>query len=366
MAKPTSTAADDSAVESALPHPEVLGLPALVGQRAAVATLQASLVAQRPHHAYLFDGPEGVGKATCARALFAAQNCDNPPGPQAGVGAACGQCLSCQKVGAGTHPDLIRVDMSLSGLADEMERIVRRVQYPPFEGKTQLVLFDPADQLTAPTAGVAANRLLKTLEEPRPRTQLVLISAMGSALLPTLRSRCQRIRFVPLGEADMQRVLQTDPHPALRDLTPQTLAPLFKLAQGSLGALYRILDDQARYTELTAAAQHLYEAAKSGRASQMIEQAAEVGADREQALLVLDLLWLRLHDSLCTLVAEGRPVRTRERVIAALAATRAAQAAIRGHTGAPLSIERLLLQLLSILRPVAQAAPRRSAARSTG
>ncbi|MFO0654361.1 MAG: hypothetical protein U0787_04715 [Polyangia bacterium] len=82
------------------------GLGGIVGQDNVVSVLRSALIAKRPHHAYLFDGPEGVGKATTARALAAALNCLAPPAP----GDACGSCEACHKLQAASHPDFITVN----------------------------------------------------------------------------------------------------------------------------------------------------------------------------------------------------------------------------------------------------------------
>ncbi len=342
---PDREAAVSPVGETVAPRPELRGLSGIVGQPRVTAVLLAALTRGRPHHAYLFDGPEGVGKATCARALFAALNCLQPPA----LGSACGTCTSCSKLGSGTHPDFIVFDMTLSGLAEEAERVIRRLQYPPFEGRVQMVLFDPADQFTAPTAVTAANRLLKTLEEPRPATHFVLVTTAASSLLPTLRSRCQRLRFSPLGDAELATVLR-EQHGA----GDEELGAVLKLAQGSLGRGLRYLQDREQLGRFAQAATELYEAAQEGRAARLIEAAGEAGADREQALEVLDLLWLRLHDDLRGQLdgADLHGVSPRgERLLAALRAVRTAQQAIRGYTGAPLSLERMLRHLQPALAP---------------
>jgi DNA polymerase-3 subunit delta' len=316
----------------------------VIGQPQVTSVLLAALSRGRPHHAYLFDGPEGVGKATCARALFAAMNCLQPEG----LGAACGSCASCSKLAAGTHPDFIVFDMTLSGLAEEAERVIRRLQYPPFEGRAQLVLFDPADQFTAPTAVTAANRLLKTLEEPRPATHFVLVTTAASSLLPTLRSRCQRLRFSPLADAELTATLRDVYGASEEDLTA-----VAKLAQGSLGRSLRYLQDREQLGRCAQAATDLYAAAKEGRATRVVEVAGEVGGDREQALEALDLLWLRLHDDLKIEVHghRSRGVNRRsERLLSSLRAVRTAQQAIRGYTGAPLSLERMLRHLSGVFQ----------------
>jgi DNA polymerase-3 subunit delta' len=334
---PTSAAAEPAAEPPA--RAERHGLQGIVGQPQVKSVLLSALRHRQLHHAYLFDGPEGVGKATCARALFAALNCLEPPE----LGGACGVCSSCSKLASGNHPDLISFDMTLSGLADEAERLIRRLQYPPFESKAQVVIFDPADQFSMPTAVTAANRLLKTLEEPRPATHFFLITAASNSLLQTIRSRCQRLRFAPLSDAELGTVLRRGQGAGGDDL-----ATVLKLAQGSLGRAARYLDDREQLGRQTLAASDLYIAASDGRVGRFVELASDIGADREGTLEVLDLLWLRLHDELRSEVASSQQPgasRRSERLLGGLRAVRSAQQAIRGYTGAPLAIERLLRHL---------------------
>ena len=330
-----------AATEDPLAVAAAAGLRGVRGQPRVVEVLRSALVAGRPHHAYLFDGPAGTGKATTARALMAALNCQAPPA----VGDACGECESCLKLSTGSHPDLILVDMTLAGLADEIEKLVRRLQFPPFEGQVQLVLVDPADAFAAPTAQTAANRLLKTLEEPRPRTHFVLVTTAATALLSTIRSRCQRLRFAPLPDADLQQVL-IDAHAVPSELA----ASVSKLAQGSLGRALQFVQDQDGLAKRQQAAQELYQAAKDGRVGAMVSVASDAGADREEAIETLDLLWLRLHEELMAAVARaGSGSGTRDpqvlRLLGAVQAVRDAQQAIRRYTSAPLSLERLQRQL---------------------
>jgi DNA polymerase-3 subunit delta' len=347
----------EPAVAGSSPRPELRGLSGIAGQDRVVSVLLSAMRHGRPHHAYLFDGPEGIGKATCARALFAALNCLEPPS----LGGACGQCSSCIKLAAGTHPDLIVFDMTLSGLAEEAERVIRRLQFPPFEGRVQMVLFDPADQFTAPTAATAANRLLKTLEEPRPATHFVLITTAASSLLSTIRSRCQRLRFAPLPDAALAATLQ-----AQHGASEEDARAVLKLAQGSFGRAVRYLEDKEQLGRCEQSAADLYTAAREGRATRMVEVASDVGADREHTLEALELLWLRLHDDLRGHVDGHGPeplgfYRHCERLLGGLRAVRAAQQAVRGYTGAPLALERMLRHLHSAL----PSSPASAAARGT-
>lgn len=328
-------------------RPEMQGLMGIAGQDRVVATLRSAIQGGRPHHAYLFDGPEGVGKATCARALFAALNCAAPPAP----GDACGRCAACQKLLHGTHPDLIPFDMTLAGLADEAERLIRRLGYPPHEGRAQLVVFDPADNFAMPTAATAANRLLKTLEEPVPGTYFVLVSTAAQGLMQTLRSRTQRLRFLPLSDEVLLSELTR------RHGVPEEVARgVIKPAQGSLGRALRQVQEGERLVQRQDAARGLREAAESGRAQRMVEAAAAVGQDREEAQQVLSLLWLQLHEELRGQVTRA-PGGGLDRLLRQLRAILDATEAIRRFTSAPLALERMLRALSSTgLDPAGRAA----------
>ena len=349
-----STSQGERAAEPAGYRPEQLGLRGIAGQPAVVSVLRSALAAGRPHHAYLFDGPAGVGKAATARALFAGMNCEAPPAP----GDACGACGSCLKLASGNHPDLIVFDMTLSGLADEAERVIRRIQYPPSEGRAQLVLLDPADQLAAPTAQTAANRLLKSIEEPRARTHFVLVTTAASALLQTIRSRCQRLRFAPLPDAVIADELRR--HHGAAGLTDD--AQVLKLAQGSLGRALRLMGDPEGLGKRQAGASALYDAASEGSAARICAAASEQGADREEAIETLDLLWLRLHGELRAAIDRGGPDAARSqqaaRCVSGLRNVRDAQTAIRRYTSPPLALERLLRHLHTSA-PRAASAPAR-------
>lgn len=355
-APPTPKSTPASGESASARTAPVRGLSSVRGQPAVVEVLRGAIAAERLHHAYLFDGPEGVGKASCARALFAALNCQNPPA----AGEACGACDSCSKLAHGTHPDWITPELALSGLADSVEKLVRRLLMPPSESNFQVVLLDPADQLSAPTAQVAANRLLKTLEEPRARTVFVLVATAASGLLSTLRSRCQRLRFVPLPDDVLVELLTTE-----HGVSTSEATRVVGLAQGSIGRALRYLSEPEALSRRSALAETLYQAAQSGRAGPICDAASEAGEDREEALEILDLLWLRLHGELRTGVelattsgiGAGSPKLLR--LTEKLRAVREAQQAIRRYTSAPLSLERLARHLV----PPAVAAAEKATAR---
>lgn len=149
----------------------------------------------RVPHAYLFTGPGGVGKATAALALAAAMNCERAPGE------GCGECAACERIGRGLHPDVITLERQGASQTVPIETIRKQVipvlGLPPHEARARFFLFEEATALLDP----AANALLKTLEEPPARTHFVLCTSSVGELLPTIRSRCQRIIFQPLDAA---------------------------------------------------------------------------------------------------------------------------------------------------------------------
>jgi DNA polymerase-3 subunit delta' len=167
----------------------------ILGQERVISHLKTAMAKGRLSHAYLFVGPQGVGKASVARALAAALNCAQPRAD----GDACGECPSCRRLQAGTHPDFLVISPPESkaqiGIG-QIRELRRLTEYPPW-GAWRVAVIKPAEALTAQN-DAAANALLKTLEEPPDRHVLVL-TALGEAdLLPTVVSRCHKLAFAPL------------------------------------------------------------------------------------------------------------------------------------------------------------------------
>tara|TARA_B100000470_G_scaffold68435_1_gene52233 strand:- start:158 stop:1327 length:1170 start_codon:yes stop_codon:yes gene_type:complete len=218
--KPTKAelAAHDEAVATAgcktAPQAIDPGFDGIIGQDQGLMALQSALLRNRLPHALLFSGPSGIGKATIAGVLTQALNCMKSGGRD-----ACGTCSSCHKVKRGLHPDVlwvapdkgrIRLQQISPRKSDKKETasphtpIVNWVGYRPYEGNRRVVVIDDAHKMNSS----AQNALLKTLEEPPQSSTLVLITPAPSSLLPTIRSRCQTLRFKPLGLAVMRRYLE--------------------------------------------------------------------------------------------------------------------------------------------------------------
>ena len=161
---------------------------------------------------FLFVGPEGVGKRAFALKLAQALLCDRRP--EAALDP-CQVCDACRQVAVGTHPDVDRIakpdDKSFIPLelflgdreSRGREGLCYNLSLKPFSGRRKIAIIDDADYLNE----AGANSLLKTLEEPPPRSVLILIGTSPARQLPTIRSRCQIVRFQPLAEEVVARLL---------------------------------------------------------------------------------------------------------------------------------------------------------------
>jgi len=173
----------------------------VVGHGPIVALLRQAVRRGRLPQSLLFAGPEGVGKRTVAVALAQAVNC-----PRRQDGDACGVCPTCERIAAGRHSDVTYLDKGdeASIKIDALRaRVLSVIGYRPFEAERRVFIVDPADDLVEQ----AQDALLKTLEEPPSAATIILVTAYPDTLPPTIQSRCRRLRFGPLTEADVARVL---------------------------------------------------------------------------------------------------------------------------------------------------------------
>ncbi len=179
----------------------------IVGHHRLLALLSRAAAAETLPPALLLAGPDGAGKRQAAIALAQALNCLSPI--REGEGGlpldACGECASCRRILRGVHPDVITVVPGDTGSIkiEQVRDVIDRASYRPFEGRRRVVIIDEADTLIP----AAQNALLKTLEEPPSTSVFVLVSSRPDALLPTVLSRCPRLRFAALSAADVAAVL---------------------------------------------------------------------------------------------------------------------------------------------------------------
>ena len=175
---------------------------AITGHRPLLELLSRAIARGTLPPSLLFAGPDGVGKRLTALAMAQALNCD-----MAG-NDACGTCRPCTRIARGVHGDVLVVEPGETGAIkiEQIRDVVDRAGYRPFEGRRRVVIIDGADALGLP----AQDAILKTLEEPPSASVFVLITDRPDVLLPTVRSRCQRLRFGALTPGDVAAVLMRD------------------------------------------------------------------------------------------------------------------------------------------------------------
>jgi len=203
----------------------------VVGQERALSLLQRSLEAGSLSHAYLLAGPAHVGKMTLAMDLARAVNCEGAEPP-------CGECASCRRIAEGKHADIQVIDLGggngdsaesesrVKISVEQIEQMQHSAFLPPFEGRCKVFILDGAESLSIG----AANRLLKTLEEPVGGVVFILLTVNERLLPATIVSRCQRIELVPLGTAEVEATLTSR-----WGVEPDKAGLLSRLANGCLG-----------------------------------------------------------------------------------------------------------------------------------
>ncbi len=281
-------------------------LAAVEGQPRAVESLSAALRSGQLHHAYLFGGPEGVGKERTAEAFAQALLCLERPGE------GCGSCAACSRVARRNHPDVtwlmpeaVAVERGLAGRSDftgtpsrelkveQVRALQERLSLRPLEAPRKLAIVVAAESLNTQ----AQNAFLKTLEEPPPDTVMVLLASAPDRLLPTIRSRCSKVHFGPLPTALVsERVAQA------RGLDASTAHMVAVMAAGSLGrALEMDVKGLARRAELIRRFEEV-----GSDARRLLRFAEEFGGSRQDAEDALAVLQLWTRDvALAKVGAEG-------------------------------------------------------------
>jgi DNA polymerase-3 subunit delta' len=329
-------------------------LSTVQAQTTAVATLRRALAAGRVHHAYLFDGPEGVGKERTAFGLAQALVCERRA---PGSADACGTCSACvravprQGEQRPLHPDVMVLERGLYDPAsigrrlpetqdisiDQVRTIVlARAAFPPHEGRAKVFVVRRAEELSIS----AANALLKTLEEPGARTHFVLLSSLGDALLPTIRSRTQRVRFGPLPDAVVASLLVE------RGFAEERAAKIAGLAGGSMATAVALGDPDAsvRREEFVGRA---LESLASGDTAGLLELAEEAkkGDDKELVFKQIEALAAALAGQART--AAGARDRTADIAAARHALALEAMRQLEANAAVQLAVEAMLLRMRS-------------------
>ena len=264
-----------------------------LGQDSAIERLSRSIAEGTTHHAYLFLGPEHVGKRTFAIDLACALNCEGEKAP-------CGTCRACSRILENKHADIHAVAIDASAATEDAEvdeetrkrhtRIVieqiedlqRAATLPPYEGKCKVLLVEHADLMT----GEAANRILKTLEEPPPHVVWMLLAESEGRLLETVVSRCQRIDVRPMPVPELERHLMEALH------APEEQARLIaRVSRGRTGWAVQSMTDESFLAERAAQVEsviQLISMTYSARFDLSREMDAQYRRDRAGVLEALD------------------------------------------------------------------------------
>lgn len=213
----------------------------VVGQEALTTTLKNAVKSGKLAHAYLFCGPRGVGKTTCARIFAKAINCSNPTAD----GEACGECESCQAFNNGRSYNIFELDAASNNGVDQMKTLMEQTRIPPQIGKYKVFIIDEVHMLSA----AAFNSFLKTLEEPPSYVIFILATTEKHKILPTIISRCQIFDFdrmtVPNIIAHLKQVAEKE------GITyeEEALGIIAEKADGGMRDALSIFDQVASYSQ---------------------------------------------------------------------------------------------------------------------
>lgn len=211
-----------------------MGLSDIRDQDVPVRLLGNLLSRNRIPNGLMFFGPAGVGKAMTALMFAKAVNCKESPGD------ACGACLSCRKIDNGNHPDIVQVSpVKKSRIIDveAIENVIEMASLRPYEAAWRIFIIHDAERMRGP----AQNHLLKTLEEPLGPSVFILITEYPQLLLPTIRSRCQRVRFRALHPDTVTEILLRE-----REIAPEMAAAIAGIAQGQMSRAFDLVDSDKR------------------------------------------------------------------------------------------------------------------------
>ena len=212
----------------------------VVGQKSLTTTLKNAIQNQKLAHAYLFCGPRGVGKTSCARIFAKTINCMNPTAD----GEACNTCESCQAFNEQRSLNIHELDAASNNSVDDIRSLIDQVRIPPALGKYKVFIIDEVHMLSP----AAFNAFLKTLEEPPHHALFILATTERHKVLPTILSRCQTYNFTRITIADMVEHLEYVASQEGIQTEPEALNVIAQKADGGMRDALSIFDQVASYT----------------------------------------------------------------------------------------------------------------------
>ncbi len=306
----------------------------LRGQEKAKKIVSRMYHSGRLSHAYLFRGPDGVGKHLFANLFAAHLNCENPT-----ADGGCGECSSCRKYLSGNHPDITVIAPENGAIKiDRIRELCRSLTYPPYESAVRVVVLEDIHTMRPE----AANSLLKTLEEPPENNVLILTAELSRDILPTIISRCQIVPFYGLSVEQTTEVLAEH----LPDIDAAEAEMLAKLSDGSPGkALFlkekNLVDTWRRVRRILEVDQQEADACIGA----LLQAAEEIALLKDDLAVLLGLMRIWVGD--CMIETPAVTVGQRDEQLARLAALDRAERSLDRNCNRTLVCEVLLFNLQS-------------------
>ncbi|SDZ00775.1 DNA polymerase III subunit delta' [Tindallia californiensis] len=260
-----------------------ISLTQTIGQEPIKQVLSRALENGKLSHGYLFEGPAGLGKRKMAKELAAVLLCRQEKKP-------CGECNDCRQVAAETHAEFRWIRSEEEGkepvvTVEMIRNLVKDIYLKPYESDHKVYVLPEADTMTLQ----AQNALLKTLEEPPEHSLLILVTPAPERLLPTIRSRCQRLVFRPVERQVLEHYLVKE-----KQMAPEKAAPLAAFANGIPERAVEMLENETYQEEYKAFVQ-LTDSILEKSYGLAIEKGSFMQQEKSQALWALDFWqeWLR-------------------------------------------------------------------------
>lgn len=212
----------------------------VVGQKSLTTTLKNAIQSNKLAHAYLFCGPRGVGKTSCARIFAKTINCLTPTSD----GEACNECESCQAFNEQRSYNIHELDAASNNSVDDIRSLIDQVRIPPAIGKYKVFIIDEVHMLSS----AAFNAFLKTLEEPPHHALFILATTEKHKVLPTILSRCQIYDFSRISIADMVEHLEYVASRENVTAEPEALNVIAQKADGGMRDALSIFDQVVSFT----------------------------------------------------------------------------------------------------------------------